>query len=256
MNTLRDNMGNVTFGLYIGQSHRLSLEVVLTCIAKFAPSTKVLIVDNESGHQEFLKEKFVPFHSCLFKKSKTEILNWMFKNCETRYLVLLETDVLFLEHLFDLEITHDIHAHIIPKEELARSIPQMPSDSFSDCIGVGLIVLDVESLRSKGIFVFDDENDRKKDFLGSWILEKSLENGVTIQELYPPSDDFDPKAFFIDQDYFIRYYTNHTMDDAEVKVLDDQTDQILRYYLSEQVFEDFVLKADSFEPAPVKIPLD
>jgi len=255
MNTLRDNINNVTFGLYVGNTHRLSLEVVLTCLAKFAPSVKTMIVNNESEHTEFLQSRFVPFQNLEPKKNKIDVLNWMFKNCQTKYLVLLETDILFLEHLFELEITHDIHAHIVSGKEIAENFPDEKLEIL-DALGVGLIVLNMEAIRSKGIDSFHSPSDENKFyFIGSWMLEKAKEENLSIQELFAPSDeDIDPCSFYIDQDYFIRYHANHSLDDAEERPLDDQTDQILRYYLSEQAFESFTFRPDSFEPVPIAVP--
>lgn len=186
------NVSNTTFSVYVGETHPECLDVVFSSLAKYVgPNINLFAVDNASGHSSYFSQRNIPVHSFSEAKPMLEIMNWIFKNCQTKYLVLLQSDTaLFSRFLESFTPTHAIHADTISGSEISTGLA---GDSFLDTISGGVVVLDVELLRSKGIFVFDDVGDRVPYTIyhfGSWILKKASEAGVPAQDFEPLSQDF------------------------------------------------------------------
>lgn len=185
------NLSNTTFGVYVGKTHIECLDVTFSSLAKYLPAgSKLFAVDNASGHSSYFSQKNVPVHSFSEQQSKLSVLNWMFQNCQTKYLVLMQSDVaLFSNFLESFEPTHSIHADVVSKDTFQTE----SSFDFLDAVNPSLIILDVELLRSKGIDLFDDISDRVQNTVyqvGSWILKKAADAGIPAQRFEPASSDF------------------------------------------------------------------
>jgi hypothetical protein len=231
MNDIKSNLSETTFGVYIGQSHLLALQVTMVCLSKFGSEfkkigaeCKTFIVDNASGHREFLLEYDIPFYGFDNKKRKKDILNWMLKNCNTKYLVLLESDVFFTTQLLDLQVVEALHGQIMSQQEMANQMPFIPLSDHKDCISTGIIVLDMELLRSKGIDCFDDENDRGLGFYynGAWLLEKLKKVNLSYKDFNKSSELFDPDSAFSN------FGLCDDSDESEPKTIDAQLQQKLQ----------------------------
>lgn len=217
------NLNNTTFAVYVGTTDLESVDVTFSSLSRFVGGgANLFAVDNASGHGSYFAEKGIPVHSFAEEKPKTSVLNWVFKNCQTQYLVLLETDMALFSRFFDtFQPTHSIHGNVIEASNL--SVP----DSvfiFMDGLASGLVILDVALLRSKGITVFDDESDHLETHVyhfGSWLLKKASEAGAPALDYEPSSQDLIP---------FVRNYH------AKRRQTFSVGDQILIYTVLESVF--------------------
>lgn len=187
------DLNNATFAVYVGKTHPECLDVTFSSLARYVGAgAKLFAVDNASGHGAYFSQRSIPIHTFSEEKPKVSVLNWIFQNCQTKYLVLMESDTaLFSQFLTSFQPTHAIHANIISKSQIATD-PSVEAN-FLDAMSLGLVILDVEQLRSKGINVFDSASEHLDGVIyhqGSWLLKKAAEQGLSADDYEPSSSDF------------------------------------------------------------------
>ncbi|MBK7883544.1 MAG: glycosyltransferase [Chitinophagaceae bacterium] len=161
---------------------------------------KLLLVDNGSddGSKEWLKENKIPFYDFIINHGHEQSVNIVYTNIETKYVLLCDTDVEFLENVYDkyLPLLNEkckVAGELITGDQL--NAPVKPR------IGAWFFMFDIEAMKEKGVHTFRDTTDWSYD-VGSWMTEKIFEHGFTHHQI-------DRKKGNIDKDVLGMDYGSH-----------------------------------------------
>jgi len=161
---------------------------------------KLILVDNGSddGSKEWLKENKIPFFDFIINHGHEQSVNVIYSCIETKYALLCDTDVEFLENVYDkyLPFLNDkckVAGELITDDQL--NAPIKPR------IGAWFFMFDIEAMKEKGVNIFRAECGWDYD-VGSWMTEKIFENGFTHHQI-------DRKKGNIDKDVLGMDYGSH-----------------------------------------------
>jgi len=189
--------------LSVNWNNKIVMELMLKSFVKYhyiGEPLKLLLVDNGSddGSVKWLDENEIPFIDFCKNYGHEQSVNLVYNHIKTKYALLCDTDVEFLENVYDkyLPFLNDkckVAGELITDDQL--NAPIKPR------IGAWFFMFDIEAMKEKGVNIFRAECGWDYD-VGSWMTEKIFENGFTHHQI-------DRKKGNIDKDVLGMDYGSH-----------------------------------------------
>ncbi len=227
----------------INWNQRRVMELMLKSYVKHhynGEPLRLMLVDNGSSDdsKQWLTENGVPFIDSPINLGHEGALNMIFKKITTKWMLLCDTDVEFVDNLpeylySNLEENQIIAGDLITGDQLNISIKPR--------IGAWMMFMDIQKIRAMGINKFRDTTDWSYD-VGSWLTEQIFKAGYSHFQIDRKPGDIDRDV--IGMDY--GFYRHLGKMSWELTHHHDRHDEVMmrRTYVEEQLklYQDIDLK--------------
>jgi glycosyltransferase involved in cell wall biosynthesis len=222
----------------VNWNNKVVMELMLKSFVKHhykGEPLKLLLVDNGSndGSREWLTwgSDFV-FIDFKDNHGHEQALNLIYDLINTKYALICDTDVEFLENVYDkyLPFLNDkckVAGELITGDQL--NAPVKPR------IGAWFFMFDIEAMKGKGVNTFRDTTDWSYD-VGSWMTEKIFENGFTHHQIDRKKGNIDTDVLGMDYGSHIHFgklswnVANHMDREWEINMRMDYIRERLKDY--------------------------
>ncbi len=221
----------------VNWNNKTVMELMLKSFVKYhykGEPLKLVLVDNGSddGSKEWLKENKIPFFDFIINHGHEQSINIIYSCIYTKYALLCDTDVEFLENVYDkylpfLNDTCKVAGELITGDQL--NAPIKPR------IGAWFFMFDIEAMKEKEVNIFRDECGWDYD-VGSWMTEKIFENGFTHHQIDRKKGNIDTDVLGMDYGSHIHFgklswnVANHMDREWEINMRMDYIKERLKDY--------------------------
>lgn len=195
---------------------------------------KLMLVDNGSndGSKEWLKENNIRHIIITTNIGHEQAINAVYNYVVTKYALICDTDVEFLENVYDkyLPFLNDkckVAGELITGDQLNAPVKQR--------IGAWFFMFDIEAMKEKGVNTFRAECGWDYD-VGSWMTEKIFENGFTHHQIDRKKGNIDTDVLGMDYGSHIHFgklswnVANHMDREWEINMRMDYIRERLKDY--------------------------
>jgi hypothetical protein len=156
---------------------------------------ELMLVENGStdDSKQWLTENGVPFIDSPINIGHEQAVNMVYKKIQTRYCLLVDTDVIFMsppgDYLMELNHTRLAAGELMTGDNLGYPMKPRLSPWF--------FLFDIKKMKSLGVHKFRDTPDWSYD-VGAWYTEQIISRGFDIHNIPRKPGDIDRDVIGMD----------------------------------------------------------
>jgi hypothetical protein len=190
----------------VNWNNRPCMELALKSYVKHHYRGSLLMLDlTDNGSQDdsmiFLATSGVPFYRLNFNGGHEAVLNMVFNSIRTKCALICDTDIEFLENIYDKYLPFINDKCKLVGEYITRDQLNGP---VKPRVGAWFMLTDIDALKKAGVEKFRDKSDWSYD-VGSQYTENVLQNGFTIHHIPRINADIDRDIIGMVYDGFVHY---------------------------------------------------